>query len=75
MNFNKLFVNKYFKTDNEGVPFEHFESFQIVRSSDVENNMFKDDFIFSCICLTILLIIRRVAGPDFDEISEVPEII
>ena len=40
-----------------------------------ENNIFKDDSIFSCILLSILVIVWRVAGSDFDKIFEVPEII
>ena len=58
-----------------GIPFKNFEHFQIFRFSDMNYNSFNDDSIFSCIFLSILVIVRRYPCPDFDKIVAVPEII
>ena len=41
--------------------------------SKIDDFSDNDDSMISCICLSILVIVGRSTGPDFDQMLEVPE--
>ena len=73
-NTNNFETIIHFFRKKDGFAFQ-FLFFQILDTHISKNNIFKNDYIFSCILKSILVIVRRALGPDFDEIFEVPGII